>query len=70
MKNRELIEQLKALPEDLEILLWDCEWSYNPINEVKELTVVESSSECKGNGFISKFDANGIDVGQKFIGLS
>jgi len=70
MKNYELIEKLKALPEDLEILSWDCEWGYNLIKEVKVLTVVKSSSEAKGDGFISKFDANDIDVGHKFIGLS
>ena len=70
MKNHELIEKLKALPEDLEILLWDCEWGYYPIDEAKVLTVVESSSEVKGDDFISKFYAMGIDVGHKFIGLS
>lgn len=70
MKNYELIEKLKALPEDLEILSWDCEWGYNPIDEVRVLTVVESSSEAKGNSSVIKSDATGIDVGHKFIGLS
>ena len=70
MKNYELIEKLKALPEDLEILLLDCEWGYNPIDEVRVLTVVESFSEAKGDGSVIKFDVKGIDVGHKFIGLS
>ena len=70
MKNHELIERLKALPEDLEVLFWDCDWGYIPIDEIKVLTVVELPSEVKGDGFVSKIDANGIGVGHKFIGLS
>jgi hypothetical protein len=69
MKNYELIEKLKALPEDLEILLWDSEWGYNPIDEIKVLTVAESYSKAKEEGFVVQFDVNGIDVGHKFIGL-
>jgi len=70
MKNHELIEKLKALPEDLEVLFWDCDWSYTPIDEIKVLTIVELSSKVKGDEFIREFDACGIGVGNKFIGLS
>ena len=70
MTNKELIEKLKALPEDLEVLAEDWEWGYCPLNKVVLATVVGSSAEANYDNLIDHYIVEGVDVGQKFIAIS